>query len=132
LFQRLFKKKAEIQTVPIEEYIHAKQALQEANARILSLEKENQNIINQTDLIVAETEYTESETRTIQIKNILSRLNMKEQERNKLLQTLVNSDLTVEFIAETYAPISYKKNNFETKLPQRSIGERNKEFSYYT
>jgi DNA primase catalytic subunit len=128
-FQRIFKKK---ETVPIEEHNKTKQALEEANARILSLENENQDIINQTDLIVAETEYTQLETRSLQIKSILSRLNITQQERNKLLQTLVNSDLTVDVIAETYAPISYKKNKFETKLPQKSSPDRSKQVSYYT
>jgi hypothetical protein len=79
--------------------------LQDANNKIISLTKANEDIINKNEITLAETEYLEYQTRTVQIKSILSRLNITEQERNKLLQTLVNSDLSIEFIQETYAHI---------------------------
>ena len=113
--------------------------LLQANIKIASLEKSNQDIINQNDVIIAETEYLQYETRVNQMTNILSRLSITDQERKKLLQTLVNSDLTIEFIEETYQPIitTTKKNNIsivETKLPQKSTptADKTKEFSYYT
>jgi hypothetical protein len=128
----------QIQTVPIEEYNQTKQALEQANARVLSLQKANQDIINKNEITLAETEYTEFQVRTEQITSILARLNLPEQERIKLQQILVNSDLSIEFIEETYRPIS-KKNNInnnriaaETKLPQKSVPIKDKEFSYYT
>ncbi len=128
-FLDIFKRK--VQTVPIVEFNNLKQELEEANARVLSLTKEKEDIINKNEIAIAESEYTESQTRTKQIESILSKTNITGQEQKKLLQTLVNSDLTVDFIAETYAPISYKKNNFETKLPQKSIADRSKDLSYY-
>jgi len=131
LFQRLFKKKAEIQTIPILEYNKTKQALEEANNKIISLTKANEDIINQNDITLAETEYLQYQTRIEQITRTLARLNLPEQERNKLQQILVKSDLSIEFIEETYRPITNKKNTIETKLPQKSVA--NKEFSsYYT
>jgi hypothetical protein len=128
----------QVQTVPIEEYNKIKQALEQANARVLSLQKANQDIINKSEITLAETEYIESQVRSIQIENILSKINnITDQERNKLQQTLVNSDLSVEFIEDTYRRIS-KKNNInnnrivETKLPQNSVPLKDNDFSYVT
>jgi hypothetical protein len=130
-FQKLLNKKEPVQTVPIDEYNKAKQALEEANNRIISLTKANHDIINQTELVVAETEYLQYQTRKEKIVNILSRLNITDKERRKLLETLLKSDLSIEFIEETYSPIMTKKNiQIGTKLPQKSIPD--KEFSYYT
>jgi hypothetical protein len=131
-FRSIFKKKAEIQTVPIEEYNKAKQALQDANNRILTLTKANEDIIKDNDITLAETEYLQYEMRIEQIASILSTLNITDKERSKLLQTLANSDLTIEFIAETYAPITKKNIIIETKLPQKSISDKIKDLSYLT
>src|SRR5688572_25065402 len=130
-FLDIFKRKAEIQTVPIVEFNNLKQALDHANNQIVSLTKEKEDIINKNEITIAETEYIESETRTQQIASILSRLNLTEQERNKLLQTLVNSDLSIEFIQTTYEPITKKNITVGTKLPQKSIPDRSKDLSYY-
>ena len=130
-FQRLFKKKERVQTVSLKEHIKTKQALEEANNKIISLTKANEDIITKNEISLAETEYIESETRTKQIESILSRLNLTEQERNKLLQTLVNSDLSIEFIEETYQPITKKTITVGTKLPQKSLPDKTKDFSYY-
>jgi hypothetical protein len=127
----------QVKTISIEEYNKTKQALEQANNKIISLEKANEDIINKNEITLAETEYIESEVRSIQIENILSRINnITDQERNKLQQTLVNSDLSVDFIEDTYKRISKtKKNNInrvaaETKLPQKSIPDKAKDFSY--
>ena len=122
--------KKKVETVPIEEYHKTKQALDEANNKIASLTKEKEDIINRNEITIAETEYIESETRIEQIASILSRLNLREQERRKLQQTLVNSDLSIEFIQETYEPITKKNIQIGTKLPQRSIPDKTKDFSY--
>jgi hypothetical protein len=46
------------------------------------------------------------------IANILSALSITDEKRNHLLETLVNSDLSIEDIKETYDPIiTNKKNN---------------------
>jgi hypothetical protein len=127
-FFHRFKPKVEIQTVSIDEYNKAKQALEESKIKIASLEKANETIINQNDLTIAETEYLQYEMRIEQIASILSTLNITDKERSKLLQTLANSDLTIEFIAETYAPITKKNIQIGTKLPQKSIPD--KELSY--
>jgi hypothetical protein len=126
----------QVQTVPIEEYNKTKQALKQANARVLSLQKANEDITNKNDIVMAETEYIESQVRSIQIENILSRINnITDQEHSKLLQTLVKSDLTIEFIEKTYESISKKnivnnKRIVETKLPQNSVPLKDKDFSY--
>lgn len=119
-----------MQTIPIEEFNKTRQALEEVNNKIHTLTKKNEDMINKNEISLAEIEYVEFQIRIDKIANILSRLNLSEQERSKLQQTLVNSDLAIEFIEETYAPIS-KKNIFETKLPQKSIADRSNELSYY-
>ena len=125
-FGRLLKPKVKIQTVTLEEHNRLKQTLEQANARINSLTKANEDIINKNDVTLAETELLEYQTRVDKITNILARINnISEQERNKLLQTLINSDLSIEFIEETYRPIVTKKSNIETKLPQKNGLERN-------
>jgi hypothetical protein len=128
------KGSVEIQTVPIEEYNKTKQALQDANNKIISLTKANETIINQNDITLAETERLESDIRVLKIKSILDATTLSDAEKEKQLQVLPRSSLPIEFIQETYEPIT-KKNitrEFSTKLPQRSLAEKTKEFSYYT
>jgi hypothetical protein len=127
---RLFKKKVEIQTVPIDEYNKLRKELEQRQAIRDSLTKENERIIKQTEITLAEIEQVEFEMRIEKIKNILSALSITNEERGKLLETLVNSDLSVEFIAETYAPITKKNIIVETKLPQKSIPDRSKDLTY--
>ena len=125
--QKLFKSnKVEIQTVPIEEYNKTKQALDEANNKIILLTKTNEDTINQNDITLAETERLESDIRVLKIKSILDATTLTDAEKQKQLQVLPRSSLSIEFIQETYQPIT-KKNDIskvETKLPQKSVIEK--------
>jgi hypothetical protein len=121
----------QVQTVPIEEHNKLKQALEEANNKIISLQKANEDIINKNEIIIAETEYSECQIRTEQVTSILSRLNLTDKERSKLLQILVKSDLSIDFIQETYSPISKKNISIvETKLPQKSVIEKRNDSNF--
>jgi len=134
--QRIFKSnKVEIQTVPIEEYNKAKQALEQTKAQITSLEQANETIINQNDITLAETERLEADIRVLKIKNILDATTLSHAQKEEQLQILPRSNLSVEFIEETYKPITKKNNVISTvgtKLPQKNIPDKTKDFSYYT
>jgi len=120
------KEKVETQTVSIEEYNKEKKELEELQAKAQSLKKVNERIKEENKSIITNIEKLQSEIRIEKIANILSALSFKtDEERQKLLQTLVNSDLSIDFIRETYEPIkTNKKKQYETKLPQKSIPEK--------
>jgi hypothetical protein len=122
------------ETVPIEEYNKTKQALEETKAKIATLEKANETIINQNYITLAETERLESEIRVLKIKSILDATTLSDTEKEKQLEVLPRSSLPIEFIQSTYEPIT-KKNiskvgTASTKLPQKSVPIKDKDFSY--
>jgi len=120
------------QIVSIEEYNKVKKATEEVQAKADSLSKINERKIEENKSIITNIEKLQSEIRIEKIANILSALTFKtDEERSKLLQTLVNSDLSIDFIRETYEP--FKKNNInkgETKLPQKSVPDNRNDSSF--
>jgi chromosome segregation ATPase len=114
--------KIDTQTVSIEEYNKAKEAFEKTKAEYEALTKENERIREETKSITTNIQKLQSEIRTQKITNILSGLTLTDERKQKLLETLVNSNLDIDTIKETYEPL--KKNdskNKETKLPQKSI-----------
>ena len=73
-----------------------------------------------------EKQALEAQVRELQVKNILSVVPFEtEEKRTKVLQGLVNSNVTIDFIRETYEPFikqnnQNKSSSKETKLPQKS------------
>jgi hypothetical protein len=125
----------QVETVPLEEYNKTKQALEEANNNIITLTKTNEDIINKNEITNAEVEKLESDIRVLKIKSILDATTLTDAEKEEQLQVLPRSSLSIDFIQSTYERITKtKKNNInrivETKLPQKSIIEKNKDFSY--
>jgi len=70
-----------------------------------------------------EKQALEAQVRELQVKNILSVVPFEtEEKRTKVLQGLVNSNVTIDFIRETYEPFIKQQNKSsskETKLPQK-------------
>jgi hypothetical protein len=132
LFQRLLKKKAEIQTVPIEEYNKLKEAVEQQEAIRDSLTKENERIMKENEVTLAEIEVLEQDIRVQRIENILITVPFRsEQARSEVLKSLVNSNLSIKDIEDTYSTLKKTIPTVGTKLPQKSIPDKNKEFSYY-
>ena len=107
------------ETVPIEEYNKLKQVVEEKEAIRNALSKENERIMKENEITIAEIEQLESEMRVKDITIILSEVPFRSDEaRNQVLQGLIKSNLSVKDIQDTYEPITKKNiNKFETKLP---------------
>ena len=106
------------ETVPIEEYNKLKQVVDEKEAIRDALTRENERIMKENDVTIAEAERLESEIRVEKIRNILQATTLTDAEKEKQLQVLPTSGLSIEFIQSTYEPITKKNiNKFETKLP---------------
>ena len=93
-----------------------KQKLEELQAKITSLEKANEDIINQNEVTQAEIELLESETRKEQIKSILFATTLSNEEIERQLEVLPRSGLSIEFIASTYEPITKKNISKENSV----------------
>jgi len=107
--------------IDIAEYNKAKEALEKTKAEHEALIQSNNRIREETKSIAADIEKLQLEIRTQKILNILSAVPLTDEKRKELLQSLVNGNLTIDTIRESYEPLTNKKNDIKgTKLPQRS------------
>lgn len=120
------------QEVSIEEHTKLQEQLKQANEEIKSLK----SLTNEKDTVISQLKQgnedltnrvgtIEKEIRTKEIANVLSAVTFKtDEERSKRLETLVNSNLAIDAIRETYEPLisaqSTKSASISTKLPQKS------------
>lgn len=126
-----FSKLSEVkeETISLEEFNKVKEAnesLKKENAELKSLTTEKDNVISGlkqgNEDLTNRVAAIEKASRTEKIANVLSAVTFKtDEERNKRLDTLVNSNLEIDAIKETYEPlISATKSAAVTRLPQKN------------
>jgi len=128
-------------TVSIEEHEKLKQALDEIKKErdeLKSLSSEKDNVISglkeQNENITNRVASIEKEIRTKDVANILSAMTFKtDEDRSKRLETLVNSNLTIDSIKETYEPLvsASQVKSAKTSLPQKSVANNEEQESAF-
>jgi uncharacterized coiled-coil DUF342 family protein len=130
-----------IKTVSVEEHAKLKQAFDEIKKErdeLKSLSTEKDNVISglkeQNENITNRVASIEKEIRTKDVANILSAMTFKtDEDRSKRLETLVNSNLTIDSIKETYEPLvsASQIKQAKTSLPQKSTPSEESEQSAF-